>query len=70
MFQVHFRKAPVHDVRDALSVDRRAATEFAHRMIDAGVYLLPNHPGFLSTTHGEGELARVRAAADAAFAEI
>jgi len=69
-FQVHFTNKPIRDVRDAIAADQEAQQTFAHSMIEAGVYLLPNHPGFLSTAHDNRHLAAIRSAADRAFAAL
>jgi glutamate-1-semialdehyde 2,1-aminomutase len=69
-FQVHFTNKPIRNVRDAIAADQEAQQSFAHSMIEAGVYLLPNHPGFLSTAHDNRHLAAIRSAADRAFAAL
>jgi glutamate-1-semialdehyde 2,1-aminomutase len=69
-FQVHFTSKPIRDVRDSVAADQKAQQQFAHQMIEAGVYLLPNHPGFLSTAHDDRHLAAVRSAADHVFTAL
>jgi len=62
----------VRDYDDARSADTGAFAAWYHAMRGRGVLLAPsqNELMFLSTEHGERELARTLAAADASLAEI
>jgi len=62
----------VRDYDDARSADAGAFAAWYHAMRGRGVLLAPsqNELMFLSTEHGERELARTLAAADASLAEI
>jgi len=66
MFCGYFTSAPVWNLADAMKADRERFKKFFHGMLDAGVYLAPSQfeAGFISTAHGEEDIAAtVRAAA-------
>ncbi len=66
MFCSYFTDQPVHNLGDAMRCDRERFARFFHGMLREGVYLAPSQfeAGFLSSAHGEEEIARTIAAAD------
>ncbi|QJR13251.1 glutamate-1-semialdehyde 2,1-aminomutase [Usitatibacter palustris] len=72
MFGFFFRSAAPRTFAEAMDSDREAFKRFFHAMLDRGVYLAPSafEAGFVSSAHGEAELAATLSAARAAFAEI
>ena len=61
VFQPWFSAAPVVDHRSALAADRVAAAAFTDRLLEAGV-VKAHEKMFLSTVHGEDDIARTIAA--------
>ena len=55
MLQLHFADFPIRSVRDTARTDLSLQRKFCLGLIERGVYLKPNHPGFLSTAHHEKE---------------
>lgn len=55
MFQVHFSEFPIRSVRDTARTDLALQRKFCMGLVERGVYLKPNHPGFLSTAHTSKE---------------
>ncbi|HVS66210.1 MAG TPA: glutamate-1-semialdehyde 2,1-aminomutase [Thermoanaerobaculia bacterium] len=72
MFGFFFSEQPVRDYRDAKASNVDRFSTFFHAMLDAGVYLAPSpfEAAFLSTAHGEDEIAFTLEAARRAFAEV
>ena len=69
MFGVFFREGAPRSYEEAKSSDVRAFGRFHRAMLDRGVFLAPSafEAGFVSTAHGEGEIAlTLDAAAEAA----
>ncbi|GAC1443655.1 MAG: glutamate-1-semialdehyde 2,1-aminomutase [Vulcanimicrobiaceae bacterium] len=64
--------APVRDYDERSQADRRAFAAFYHAMRDRSVLLAPspNELMFLSTEHGDVEIAATLAAIDGSFAEL
>jgi glutamate-1-semialdehyde 2,1-aminomutase len=67
-----FTPGPVTDLASAKLADTQRYGRFFHAMLDRGVYLAPSQfeAGFLSTAHGDADLDRTFAAADAALAAM
>jgi glutamate-1-semialdehyde 2,1-aminomutase len=61
VFQPWFTDRPVVDDRSTLAADRARAAAFTDRLLDAGV-VKAHEKLFLSTVHGEEEIARTLAA--------
>jgi glutamate-1-semialdehyde 2,1-aminomutase len=61
--------APLQRMEDVTATDRARFTRVFHRLLDGGVHLPPSpyETMFLSTAHGEAEIAATLAAFDAAF---
>jgi glutamate-1-semialdehyde 2,1-aminomutase len=72
MFGLFFRAAPPRSFAEVMESDRDAFNRFFHAMLERGVYLAPSayEAGFVSSAHGEGEIAATLAAARAAFASM
>jgi glutamate-1-semialdehyde 2,1-aminomutase len=72
MFCGFFTDQPVRDYASAKTSDTAMFGRFFHAMLARGVYLAPSQfeAGFLSTAHGDTEIARTVAAAREAFAAI
>ncbi|MBW3550556.1 MAG: glutamate-1-semialdehyde 2,1-aminomutase [Proteobacteria bacterium] len=72
MFGLYFREGPVETFADALGSDTARFNRFFHAMLEGGVYLAPSafEAGFVSSAHGEAEIAATVAAARAAFEQI
>jgi len=69
MFGLFFSNERVDTYAQAIACDTAAFNRFFHAMLERGVYLAPSafEAGFLSSVHGEAELARTVAAARDAF---
>ena len=70
MFGLYFRDGPVETFEDAKASDTARFNRFFHAMLERGVYLAPSafEAGFLSSAHGEAEIAQTISAAREAFA--
>ena len=67
MFSLFFTARPVRNLADAMTSDRAKFARFFHALLDRGVYLPPSQfeTAFLSTAHGEAEIAQtLRAVAE------
>ncbi len=71
MFGLFFTARKVETFADATACDTQAFARFFHGMLKRGVYLAPSayEAGFLSSAHGEAEIALTLAAAREAFGE-
>ncbi len=60
----------IHRMEDVTATDRERFSRVFHHLLDGGVHLPPSpyETMFLSTAHGEAEIAATLAAFDAAFA--
>ncbi len=69
MFGLFFSATPVDTYAQAIACDTAAFNRFFHAMLERGVYLAPSafEAGFVSSAHGEDEIARTLAAARDAF---
>ena len=69
MLTVFFTGAPVFDAASARAASARRFGAFFHGMLERGVYLPPSQfeAAFLSTAHGDAEVAATLAAAGPAF---
>ena len=72
MFGLYFREGPIESFADAMGSDAARFGRFFHAMLERGVYLAPSafEAGFMSSAHGEAEIAHTLEAARAAFAAI
>ena len=71
MFGLFFHPGPVLDLRQASAADTAVFGRFFHGMLKRGVYLAPSafEAGFMSSAHGEQELADTLQAAREALRE-
>ncbi len=71
MFGLFFSARKVETFADATACDTQAFARFFHGMLKRGVYLAPSayEAGFLSSAHGEAEIALTLVAAREAFRE-
>jgi glutamate-1-semialdehyde 2,1-aminomutase len=71
MFGLFFTDKKVETYADAIACDTQAFNRFFHGMRTRGVYLAPSayEAGFLSSAHGDVEIAHTLEAARAAFAD-
>ena len=69
MFGLYFREGPVETFEDAKASDGARFGRFFHAMLECGVYLAPSafEAGFVSSAHGEAEIAATVEAARGAF---
>jgi glutamate-1-semialdehyde 2,1-aminomutase len=69
MFGLFFSATPVDTYAQAIACDTTAFNRFFHAMRERGVYLAPSafEAGFVSSAHGEAEIARTVDAARDAF---
>jgi glutamate-1-semialdehyde 2,1-aminomutase len=69
MFGLFFTDEKVDTYAQALACDTAAFNRFFHAMLERGVYLAPSafEAGFLSSAHGDDEIAQTLAAARDAF---
>lgn len=72
MFGLYFCDGPINGYADAMRSDSARFNRFFHGMLGRGVYFAPSafEAGFLSSCHGETEIAHTLAAAREVFAEI
>ena len=70
MFGLYFREGPVETFEDACGSDGARFGRFFHAMLERGVYLAPSafEAGFVSSAHGQAEIAATVEAARGAFA--
>jgi glutamate-1-semialdehyde 2,1-aminomutase len=70
MFGIFFRATPPVSFAEVMQCDREAFNHFFHAMLGAGIYLAPSayEAGFVSSAHGEAEIARTISAARTVFA--
>src|SRR3546814_8381886 len=71
MFGLFFSAVPVDTYAGAVACDTAMFNRYFHAMLERGVYLAPSafEAGFLSSAHGDAEIAATIAAAREAFAE-
>jgi glutamate-1-semialdehyde 2,1-aminomutase len=69
MFGLFFSSEKVDTYTQALACDSAAFNRFFHAMLERGVYLAPSafEAGFMSSAHGDAEIAATIEAARAAF---
>jgi len=69
MFGLYFRDGPVETFAEAMASDTARFNRFFHAMLERGVCFAPSafEAGFLSSAHGEAEIAATIAAAREAF---
>jgi glutamate-1-semialdehyde 2,1-aminomutase len=72
MWTWFFTPGPVTNYAEAAKSDTAAFGRFHHAMLDAGVWLPPSQfeAAFLSTAHGEAEVAATIEAARSAFKDL
>ena len=72
MFGLYFREGPVETFEDAKASDTARFNRFFHAMLERGVYLAPSafEAGFVSSAHGDAEIALTLTAAREAFAAV
>ena len=72
MFGLFFSDKPVDTYAGAVACDTAAFNHFFHAMLARGVFLAPSafEAGFMSSAHGDAELARTLEAARAAFRDV
>jgi len=72
MFGLFFSAEHVDTYAQAIACDTAAFNRFFHAMLERGVYLAPSafEAGFMSSAHGDAEIAATIAAARAAFATL
>jgi len=71
MFGIYFRARPPASYAEVMQCDKDAFNRFFHAMLGRGVYFAPSayEAGFVSSAHGESEIAATLRAADESFAE-
>lgn len=71
MLGLFFTDRPIHRLEDVNATDRPRFARVFHKLLDRGVHLPPSpyEAMFLSTAHGDAEIAATLEAFDAAFAE-
>ena len=72
MITLFFREGPVRSWGDAAGSDTKRFAAWHGGMLARGVYLAPSafEAGFVSSAHGEAEIAHTVKAARASFAEL
>ena len=65
-------EASISDYKQVMACDGAAFNRFFHLMLEHGIYLAPAsyEAGFMSSAHGEGDIAQTIAAARTAFASL
>jgi glutamate-1-semialdehyde 2,1-aminomutase len=71
MLGLFFTAAPVHRLEDVQATDRQRFSRVFHELLALGVHLPPSpyEAMFLSTAHGDAEIAATLEAFDTAFAK-
>jgi glutamate-1-semialdehyde 2,1-aminomutase len=71
MLGLFFTAGPIRRMEDVTATDRPRFSRVFHKLLDRGIHLPPSpyEAMFLSTAHGEAEIAATLEAFDAAFAE-
>jgi glutamate-1-semialdehyde 2,1-aminomutase len=71
MLGLFFTSSPIRRLEDVHATDRQRFSRVFHRLLGSGVHLPPSpyEAMFLSTAHGDAEIAATLEAFDAAFAE-
>jgi len=69
MFGIFFRAQSPRSFSEVMEADREAFNRFFHAMLERGVYLAPSafEAGFMSSAHGDQEIARTIDASREAF---
>ncbi len=72
MFGLYFNHEPVETFAQAMASDAAAFRRFFHGLLKRGVYFAPSafEAGFLSSAHGDAEIAQTLEAARGAFGEV
>jgi len=72
MFGLYFAERVPSSLAEVMACDKERFNRFFHAMLDAGVYLAPSafEAGFVSSAHGEAEIAATIEAAEKAFATV
>ena len=72
MFGLYFAERVPSTFAEVMACDKERFNRFFHAMLDAGVYLAPSafEAGFVSSAHGEAEIAATVEAAEKAFASV
>lgn len=72
MFGMFFADGPVTDWPSASKADTKRFGRYFQGMLEAGVYVAPSQfeAGFVSTAHGDAEIAKTVAAAEKVFATL
>jgi glutamate-1-semialdehyde 2,1-aminomutase len=70
MFGIYFRAQPPASYIEVMQCDKEAFNRFFHAMLERGVYFAPSayEAGFVSSAHGESDIAATLSAAHEAFA--
>lgn len=72
MFGLYFNHEPVETFAQAMASDAAAFRRFFHGLLKRGVYFAPSafEAGFLSSAHGDAEIAQTLEAARGAFGKV
>jgi glutamate-1-semialdehyde 2,1-aminomutase len=72
MFGIYFRSAPPASYAEVMECDRDLFNRFFHAMLAEGIYFAPSayEAGFVSSTHGSGEVETTIKAARKVFASL
>jgi glutamate-1-semialdehyde 2,1-aminomutase len=72
MFGIYFLPAPPQSYAEVMQSDKQSFGRFFHAMLDRGVYFAPSafEAGFVSSAHGENEIAATVAAAHDVFGAL
>ncbi|KIO50148.1 glutamate-1-semialdehyde 2,1-aminomutase [Nitrosospira sp. NpAV] len=72
MFGLYFRENLPTSYAEVMGCDKEAFNRFFHAMLQEGIYFAPSafEAGFVSTTHGGGEISKTLDAADRVFSAL
>jgi glutamate-1-semialdehyde 2,1-aminomutase len=72
MFGLYFAAAVPGTFAQIMACDKERFNRFFHAMLEAGIYLAPSafEAGFVSSAHGDAEIAATIEAAERAFASL
>jgi len=70
VFQVFFREQPIRSLQDSSAADPALAWQFGLELLNRGIFHTPGAKFYVSTAHGEPEVARTLEAVEAALRTV
>jgi glutamate-1-semialdehyde 2,1-aminomutase len=70
VFQVFFTERPIRNHQDSRAADAALAWQFGLELLDRGLFHTPGAKFYVSTVHGEPEIARTLEAVEGALRAV